>query len=198
MSKAFQPKYDTAKAIDTACKAFGRRGLALRQELHELLVSAVAHHAACIDSGGSIGTVLSKVYATVEAIGALHNRGVKLWLTAIFGDDLKWSEKNKTFSGKVKFNPTFIIEGQEYAYHQIPFWELKAAKEEQAWDWKARLKQTFDSKKAKGLEGAEKAEFEAYASLYGLMADKVLTPEVAAHVASALRAEPAKAGTLFN
>ena len=186
----FTPKYADAAAIDRAIRSISTRGGTFRRDIDDLLNSAIAHHASA--KNGSIGTVLSKVYQTIINLGFVNHRGIRLKLVAVFGENLIWNKKDKTFSGKVECRQQFENNGATVNYWDCPFWEMVPAKDNsQAWDWEGTLDKVFNGKSVNkrlgDMTAKQREQFQAYRELFGLLRDKIVTPADACQYASEMR-----------
>ena len=187
----FIPKYATPESIYARIKNISTRGATFRRDVDDILNCAIAHDFDCAKNGGSIGTVLSKAYGMMLGLGFIKLNGIKLKLRAVYGTELAWDNKNKTFGGKVSRNETFVNADKTVAYFDCPFWEMKASAGEKSWDWEGTLNTVFNgktvNKKLADMTAKERERFQAYRELFGLIADKIMTPEMAVTYASELR-----------
>lgn len=116
-------KYVTDKEIYTALDALVPQERSFRAELQAVLVSAISHHETCKNKGGSVGTVLTKVWSAIEDMRAAPKAQLSRYLSAVF-PKLTWSRREKKFEGKHTFrNVIKPRNGRAQHYSGINFWD---------------------------------------------------------------------------
>lgn len=117
-------KYKTDKEIYSALDNLTGTEKSFRSELQAVLVSAIAHHEACAAKGGSIGTVVTKVWAGLEEMKAIPKQQISRYFSAIF-PKLKWNKREMRFDGKQLFRPVIKpAKGRAQHYSGIAFWDF--------------------------------------------------------------------------
>lgn len=164
MAKEYKPTYTTLVQIDKALDAVVKSYKGFRNELHSILCSAIAHDLACREKGGSIQTVLTKVFSRIDTeMTTINSRHVLAWLRGVYGNSLKWAEHEKK-KGQYQFtlgknaSVTPVIkdtdddgETVEKHYSELPFWEYSVARADKPdWSFAGQLERILN--RAKTLE----------------------------------------------
>ena len=130
----FTPKFKTWEAMDKELDIISKAESTVREGLHHVLVSAFAHHEACLDKGGSIQTVLTKVHNRIMNFKSVNQRMIWNYYKAILGPNVTYQEGKKGAPGVVTarkgkslvFNTTIKQEAGEVLFYELPFWRLDA------------------------------------------------------------------------